>query len=132
MTSFQVPSYNPPGKGWQLVDYKPGLVLTATAGADGTATATAATVDPGFMWSVQRAVVSSTSVAQTSVRLYDSVVGAGNLLSGSNSGNYDEADYPAGLLVDQSRQLVAVWSGCDNNAKCTLRLQVAVLQLIGG
>jgi hypothetical protein len=132
VTSFVVPSYRAPGQGWQLTDYKPGLVLTAKAGADGSATVSAPTVEPGYMWAIQRAVSSSTSGKVPRLRLYDGSASAGNLLSGSNAGLYDEADYPAGpgMLVDQGRQLTAVWTGCDVGASCTLRLQVGVLQLV--
>lgn len=131
--TFQLPTYQAPGQGWQLTDYKPGLTLTGKADASGTATLTADPVPPGYMWAVQRAIVSSTTTTgNPKVRLYDSSVGNGNLLSGSDSGRYDEADYPAGpgMLVDQSRQLVAVWTGCQPGDVCTLRLQIGVLQLV--
>ena len=129
MTSFQVPTYQAPGQSWRLVDYRPAVILTATADATGVATATGPQVDPGYMWAIQRAVCSSTSTAQSRLRIYEGSPAVGNLLTGSGSGNYDEADYPLGLLVSQSRELVAVWSGADPGSACTLRLQVAVLGL---
>lgn len=130
--TFQVPTYQAPGQGWQLVDYKPGLVLTAKAGADGTATVTGPQVDSGYMWAIQRAVASSNSTRAPQVRLYDGSPSPGNLLSGTNTGTYDEAEYAAGpgMLVDQGRQLIGVWTGCNPGDSCTLRLQVGVLQLV--
>lgn len=132
--TFVVPSYTAPGQAWQLTDYKPALTLTGKADNTGTATLTAPSpVDPGNMWAIQRAVVTSSSTSAPQVRLYDSPVTVPvNLLSGSNAGNYDEADYPAGpgLLVDQSRQLVAVFTGCDPGAACTVRFQIGVLSLV--
>lgn len=130
MTSFQLPVYQPPAGSWAVTDYKPALKLTAKAIADGTATATAVQVDPGTMWMIQRAVCSTTSTAQTQLRLYEGSVAPANILSGSDSGDYDEADYPLGLLLDQSQQLVAQWAGCNAGDVCTLRLQVAVLSRV--
>lgn len=131
MTSFQVPTYTPPASGWQLVDYKPRVILTAKADSTGTATATGDPVEPGYMWSIQRAVASSTSSAVTSCRIYDGSVSAANLMTGTNSGDYDEADYPAGLLVQGGLSVSGVWTGCNPGDVCTLRLQVAVLQQVG-
>lgn len=132
MTTFQVPAYQAPGQGWQLTDYKPGLTLTAKADATGVATVTGPQVDPGYMWAIQRATASSTSTRTPQLRIYDGSPSPANLLTGSDAGSYDEADFPAGpgLLVDQGRQLVAVWSGCDPGAACTLRLQIGVLHLV--
>lgn len=134
MSGFVLPTYSSPAAGgWAVVDYKPALTLTAKAGPDGTATATAAQIDVGYMWAIQRAVLSTSSTnGGTKARLYDGAVTAGSLLSGTDSGNYDEADYAAGpgMLVDQGRQLSVVWTGLNAGDTCTARLQVAVLSIV--
>lgn len=135
MTSFQLPVYQGSAQGWALSDYKPDVILTSgLAGQDGIAVATGPQVDQGTMWAIQHAVCSSTSSSDTSLRLYDSAsVSVSALLSVSNSGNFDEAEWPSGpgLLLPQSRQLVAVWSGCSTGAVGTIRLQVALMTWAG-
>ena len=130
--AFIVPTYTAPGQAWQLTDYKPALTQQATADSTGRAVVTFDPVPPGYMYAVQRAVVTSTSGATPTVLFYDDGVGNGVPVTGSRTGTFDEADYPAGpgLLVDQSRQLVAVFTGCDAGARCTVRLQVGVLSEI--
>lgn len=131
--TFTLPTYTGPyssaGSGWAVVDYKPGLTLRSdpAAAGSGTMSVTFPQVDPGFLWSIQRAVVTSTSGAATRLRLYDSMVDPAFLLSGTDTGEYDEAEYPNGLLLDQGRQLVGVWTGASDGARGTVRLQVAVL-----
>lgn len=134
MTAFSLPTYTGPyssdgSSGWSVVDLKPGLTLKSdpAAAGSGTMSVTFAQVETGFLWSVQRAVVTSTSTTATRLRLYDSVVDPAFLLSGTNTGEYDEAEYPNGFLLDQGRQLVAVWTGASDGARGTVRLQVAVL-----
>lgn len=132
--TFALPSYTGPASGWQLVDYKPRLIVRATADATGTATVAIGTVDPGFMWAVQRAVSSSTSTAAApQLRLYDGDPSdASALFSGTNTAKYDEAEYPTGALVEGGRTITAVWTGAAAGDVCMARLQVAVLQLVTG
>lgn len=131
MTSFQLPVYTGSAQGWQLSDYKPDVILKSPpAGSDGRAVAIGPQVESGTMWAVQHAVCSSTSSTTTQLRIYDSqAANLESLLSVSNGGNFDEADWPSGpgLLIGQSRQLVAVWSSATTGAVGTLRLQVALL-----
>lgn len=126
-----LPTPLPTAAGWQLTDYKPDLTLRGTAAPDGTITAVAEQIESGVMWAIQRAVCSCTSARMTQLRLYDSAVDVDRILSGSNAGNLDEAEYPAGLLLASGRQLVAQWTGADSGSKAALRLQVAVLRYGG-
>lgn len=127
MAGFLLPSYTAPAGSWRLSDWLD-QSWTATAGADGTATLTLDPLGPSVRWRITRAVVSSTSTAPTSVRHYLGAVGVGTLRSGSNSGNYDEADYPAGLMVPPTGVYVTRWTGADPGAVCTLALQAEILR----
>lgn len=131
MTSgIYVPQAVPTPAGWVVATYRPRLVLRTPPAAGGTMTATADQVPGGQMWRIERAVCSSTSSAATALRLYDA--GATDVpCSGTDTGNYDEAEYPNGLLIDQGLQLTAVWTGASDGARGTLRLQVAVMQWVG-
>lgn len=125
--SFVLPTYTPPAGSWQLVDWLD-QSWAATAGDDGTATLTLDALGPAVRWRITRSVVSSTSAASSSVRHYLGSVGVGNLRSGSNSGNYDEADYPAGLMIPPTGVYVTQWTGCTPGATCTLALQAEILR----
>jgi len=122
----------PTATGWALSDYITRTVTSSPAGADGLAVATAEQLDPDELWLIDRAVVSCTSVADTALRLYDSQVSAGFLLSGSRTGNFDEADYPTGLQLQPLRQLVAVWTGATPGAVGTINLQARRMLRTGG
>lgn len=133
MTSgFQLPTFTGSASGWTLHDYLPNVILTTGPAVGGTMQAGGPNVEPGFLWVVQRATCSSTSTATTQLRLYDSSVSAGNYLTGTDSGNTDEADYSQGLMLGANRQLLAVWNGASDGAVGTLRLQVAVLAQSSG
>jgi hypothetical protein len=106
---------------WQLVDWL-SLTQKATAAATGIARVELPALDTGEMWLIDRAVVACTSTTRTTVRIY---VGSTTdvPLSGSDSGNFDEAEYPSGLLVKPSQVLIAQWTGAVNGSIATLRLQ---------
>lgn len=125
--TFEVPTYTAPSGSWRLVDWLD-QSWQATAGGDGTATITLDPLDPAERWRITRSVVSSTSSSSTSVRHYLGSVATGNLRSGSNTGNYDEADYPAGLMIPPTGVYVTVWTGCTPGASCTLALQADILR----
>jgi hypothetical protein len=127
--TFTLPTPVGSASGWQLTDYRQ-LSYTTGPAAGGTTTAYADQLDVDVMWLVDRAVVFSTSTNPSAVRLYNGSAGAGRLLSGSNSGNYDEADYPNGLLVPAGGQLLAVWTLADDGAVGTLNLQVRELRQV--
>jgi hypothetical protein len=113
MTSgIYVPQTVPTPAGWQITTWRPRLVLRTQPATGGTMTATADQVPGGQMWRIERAVCASTSTFATSLRLYDV---AGDVpCSGTDTGNYDEAEYPNGLLIDQGLQLSAVWTGASD------------------
>lgn len=85
-------------------------------------------LDPSEMWLIDHAVVACTSTAPTEVRWYESQLDARYLLDGSAEGNFDVADWPAGLQVSPSRSLLVAWEGADVGAVGYVTLQVRVLR----
>lgn len=113
--------------GWQLLDYvsRPFRSQPATAGA---AQIELAELDSDEMWLVDHAVVNCSSTTPTQLRWYDSVVDPAALLDGSNAGNFDVADWPAGLQLGPSTRLLVRWTGASDGAIGTLTLQARVLR----
>jgi hypothetical protein len=114
---------------WEIVGWRR-FSAKSPAAVGSSCTALLPQLSSGEMWLVDRAVVTCTSAAATSVRLYDSSPDPNRLLSGSNSGNFDEADYPAGLLVESGSQLIAVWSNATAGAVGTINVQARVLRQV--
>lgn len=119
----------PSTSSWQLMDWLDQSTLSAPA-AGGAITITLPALDSDTQWLVTRAVIGCTSTASTGFRLYVDGPANANLRSGSNSGNYDEADYPQGLLIRPGRALVAAWTGCTDGAIAVLNLQAQILKRV--
>lgn len=129
MTGFLLPTAAAaPIAQWTLQDWGAPTRASAPAKADGVARVEFDQLDTDVQWLIDRAVVSCTSGSLTSCRLYDTDTSPTNLLSGTASGNFDEAEYPAGLLVREMRRLVVVWTGCDVGAVGSVRLQTRVMR----
>lgn len=123
-----LPHSLPTGAGaWTVSEWRRVSIVSQPA-AGGIATAAGPQLDLSELWLVDRAVVSCDSSTPTRVRLYEGQVGPGALLSGSASGNFDEADYPTGVLIQSGSQLVAVWSNASDGARGTAVLQVRVMR----
>jgi hypothetical protein len=124
MTALIVPTGLPAASGWALSDFRTAVVTTGPA-AGGVATGTFEQLESNELWLIDRIVVSCTSTTDTVVRIYDTVVTPGTLLTGSDRANFDEADYPSasGVQLHPSRYLVAVWSGCSAGAVGTINVQ---------
>lgn len=119
--SVLLPEPVPGARQWQLVDY-----VTRTGRAQesgGVILVELPALDMGERWLVDHVVVSTTSTTKTVLRLYDGPVAAERLLSGTPSGNLDEADYAGGLLVDSGAMLVAQWTGASAGSTGLLRVQ---------
>ncbi|MBN9327979.1 hypothetical protein [Cellulomonas sp. 73-145] len=113
--------------GWTLVDFIELNAVTAAA-AGGVATAQFAQLDTSELWLVDHAVVSCTSSTATSVRWYRDSVDPRRLLDGSNSGNFDVADWPQSLQVQPGASLLVQWSGASAGAIGTCTLQARRLR----
>lgn len=129
--TLTLPASLPTGaSSWAVADYRR-EVITSDPAAGGVARGAGSQLDLDELWLVDRAVVSCTSSTPTRVRLYEGQEAVGSLLSGSASGNFDEADYPTGVLLQSGMQLLAVWSNASDGARGTVVLQVRVLRPAG-
>lgn len=119
------------GTSWAVADRRR-VSISSDPAAGGTARAAGQQLDLSELWLVDRAVVSCDSTTPTRVRFYASQVAPAALLSGSSSGNFDEAEYPPdGLLLQPGEELLAVWSNASDGARGTAVLQVRVLRPAG-
>jgi hypothetical protein len=122
-----LPTYDAPASSWQLADFLR-LTLRTEPAADGTATVDAGQLDDSELWLIDHAVIQCGSATQTTLRLYESFADPLRLLSGSDRGNFDEADYPGGLQLAPSASLVAVWSGATAGARGVLSIQGRIMR----
>jgi hypothetical protein len=113
--------------GWELVDYRQ-VQLTATAGDDGRAVVEVPPLSQDELWLVDHAVVACSSTAPTSVRWYQDTETPARLLDGSDAGNFDVADWPAGLQLVPGAALLVVWSGATAGAAAAVTMQARVLR----
>jgi hypothetical protein len=125
MVTLPVPV--PVAKGWQLADLRP-VQRRSEPAADGLATIELQQLGPDEIWLVDHMVVVCDSTAPTVLRLYAGTVSPLALLDGSDSGNFDVAEWPTGLLVSQSTSLIAQWSGVDDGATAVLTLQARIMR----
>jgi hypothetical protein len=124
-----LPVQLPTAAGWQLTDYLE-LTISSPAAAGGTATATGPQLDGGELWLIDHMVCYCTA-SNTVLRLYGGQVTPAALLDGSSSGSFDVADWPAGLQLQPTRQLLAVWSNAADGARGTLTIQARRLRRVG-
>lgn len=130
MTGFLLPSQIPTATGWVLADYRPEVTIRSQPAAGGQAIAYGEQLGSDYLWLIDHAVTSCTSSTDTALRMYADAP-TGFLLDGTDAGNFQVADWPAGLQLASGRQLCAVWSGASAGAVGTLGLQVRVLRRIG-
>lgn len=108
---------------WQQSDWLD-RSYTSLPAVGGVATIEMPQLGDDELWLVDHMVAQCSSSTATTMRLYVSSAAPGFLRDGTNSGNFDVADWPNGLLVRPSSFLVAQWTGCSNGAVATLTLQV--------
>jgi len=122
-----VPTFMPAATSWQVVDWMTTTYTSAPA-AGGTATIELDQLETGEMWLVDHMVAQCTSSTATVMRLYADSVAPRYLRDGTDTGNFDVADWPAGLLVRPSSSLIAQWTGASDGALATLTLQARVMR----
>lgn len=123
-----VPTFLPVATSWAVVDWI-APTWTATA-AGGVATIELDQLESYEMWLVDHMVAQCTSTTGTAMRLYADTVSARNLRDGTDTGNFDVSDWPAGLLVRPSSSLIAQWTGCSAGAVATLTLQARIMRQV--
>lgn len=124
--TIPLPQPIPSASGWQFSDWRPIKATSGPASSAGVATITLDPVPDTEQWLLDRAIVQCTGVAGPLARVYEGNVNATSLLDGSNTGRFDVAEWPNGLLVRPSTSLVIQWTGCDVGAVATFRAQARV------
>ena len=128
MAGLILPQQVSAASSWSLEDFRTLQAQSDPAGPDGTATIELEQLDNDEMWLVDHAVVTSNSALDSSVRLYAGGVADLNLLSGSDAGNFDEADWPNGLQLQPGQSLTVRWDGVSEFTVGTIALQVRVMR----
>lgn len=126
-----LPQPLPVTSGWQPVDWLDRPFNSDSAGVDGVALLTLPALADDERWQLTHAVASCTSAAETRMRMYLDSVGNGTFRDGTDSGNFNVADWPQGLWVPPGRSLLARWTGCDVGAVGTLALQATIWRRMG-
>lgn len=122
-----LPVASPTATSWQLRDYV-SLQQRSAAAVGGFAQLEFDQLDQTEMWLIDHAVVSCNSSTPTTVRWYAGSVVDLALLDGSSAGNFDVADWNAGLVIQPTSALVVRWSGASAGAIGTVTLQARVLR----
>lgn len=106
----------------ERADYLPIKLEALVSGT--TITVETERVPLGYVWEVERIVVSSTSVAATTARVYVNAVDQRNLRSGTDAGNFDEAEYDPPIRLAGGEILMIRWSSADANSRGFAELQI--------
>lgn len=125
--ALNLPVEAPAAAGWGLADFL-NLHVQTNPATEGRATLDAGQLDPDELWLIDHMVASCTSASRTTLRLYWSAPDPLRILDGTASGNFNVADWPAGLQLHPSTSLVAVWEGADDGAVGTLALQGRIMR----
>lgn len=112
------------GSGWASVDVI-SIAMAGVADGAGGATLQFPEVNAGERWQVQRAVAAcSIRTPQPRLRLYaGDPTDQRTLRSGTNAATYDEAEYPLGLWLFETEQLLAVFTGATAGSTVSLHVQ---------
>jgi hypothetical protein len=126
MGGVLVPTFIGGASSWSVADWLE-KEATSDPATGGLATITFPQLASDERWLIERAVCYCDSSTATTLRLYRSGLAPTALRSGSDTGNFDEADYPRGLVLFEGSQLIAQWSGASTGARGVLTLQVQKL-----
>ncbi|WP_154793308.1 hypothetical protein [Occultella kanbiaonis] len=114
-------------RGWTLADFRTVQGRTTPA-VGGACELRLPEVEQDELWLIDHMVAACDSTTPTSVRLYESSVDPLALLDGSSAGNFDVADWPAGLQVRSTQFLIARWDSASDGARGTLTVQLRSLR----
>lgn len=122
-----LPQSIPSTSQWQLQDWLDASYTSAPA-AGGIALITLPQLADYERWQLTHMVAGCTSAAATTMRLYLDDVANNALRDGTSTGNFDVADWPAGLMIPPGRALLARWTGCNDGDIATLTVQANILR----
>lgn len=123
-----LPVQTPSSSRWQVQDYDQASGTSAPADATGRAEVDFAQVPDGELWMLERVVVSTTSAAASTVKLYNSTEAPRALREFTPNGNADVADMASPMHLRSGEQLLAIWSGMTAGAIATCNIQYTVLR----
>lgn len=120
-----------------LVDWRTEDVSgAAPAGTAGTIQATGDKVPDDEWWLVERLIVQCTSTTDTNLDLYIGGVAPQYerdwTPQGGSTANKGVAEYPRGMLIEPSTELIIVWSGASSGATARYNAQIQVYKRTGG
>jgi hypothetical protein len=93
----------------------------AVVNSSGVATVNIGPVIHGEKWEVEKVIVSSTSVLNTTASVYRTSVAAANLVDATYNGNLDTSDTPSVIFAPEI--LVIQWTGGTPAASCSVRIE---------
>lgn len=128
--TIPLPQPLPTTSGWQLVDWLDESFTSAPAGTDGVATITLDQLPTDTRWQLTHMVAFCQSAAAPQMRLHLNSVGPTCLRDGTNSGTFDVADWPMGLMVPPAVSLLARWTGCAAGDAVFLTVQANILRKV--
>lgn len=108
------------------MDYPLLEYVEATADANGRAVAIKGPAKYGETWDVTLVNTTTTSAAESLLRVYRGVESASAQIIGSYSGNNDTASGGDSITIPAQDKMVFVWSGCTPGARCTARIEGAL------
>lgn len=123
----QLPVQLPVASSWALTEYRTRSV-SANADASGVAQVDFGQLRDDEVWLIDHAVVICSSSTPTQLRWYTGSVSPYNLVDGSSAGDFDVADWNAGLQIPTSSTLIAQWTGCTPGALAVCSIQFRVLR----
>lgn len=114
----------PRSSAWVFYDWLE-LQQTATVAISGQALIELPALELDELWLVDHMVAGAIGASLDAVMmLYDGFPSLQNLRDGTESGRFDVADWPNGLLVRPGRSLVAHWTGATPGDTVGITLQV--------
>lgn len=122
-----LPQPQPASSQWALSDYGSGVETTPEA-AGGTCQVELLTVPADELWLLERVVVSCTSSSASACTLYLDYPDPSRAIDFTPAGNGDVADSAPPVQLEAGTTVLAVWAGCSNGAKGTIRGQWTVLR----
>lgn len=97
--------------------------VQATADSDGRAVVSTGPAKYGESWDVTLVNTSTTSTAESQLRVYRGVESDTSQILSTYSGNNDTAGGGSTIKIPAQDKLVFVWSGCDAGSTCTARIE---------
>lgn len=115
--------------GWSLWDFRQETLSSPQATASGQQLyVTLGPVPQDELWLINRLVVSCDSSLDTTAGVYLDVIDPARAIDGTDTGNFDVADYASPLQLPGATAMVCAWEGAAAGAQGILRAQYQVMR----